>query len=461
MNILIIDDEPLIHLSIEKLVLDCSKDSKVFHAYNGLQMLDILKETHIQLAYVDIKMPGLTGLDAIRLARDISPSTHYYIMTGFNEFEYAKQAVKLKVEDYLMKPLDLKTISETVRAAEQSELREQMEKKAFLRSWLENTIGCRNVSLGKYNSYYGFIALFAFDKAGFPPKYLLDTLEPYSDNFVSSFIDNRIILFCFSDRPDILHDMSNTLVSRQYTEGVTVFISTITENSVELKENVQNIIHYSCLRVVRGIERLYHLKPLMDCSSELMEFSELCIKWRSSCLSENYTDFCSNSKLICSQLELSDELGRFAKNILKFLSYTLDSDEIIDCDPAQLRICLNEYAKKLIPTSESNKLAGTIIEFINEHYRENISVSQLADQFGFSANYISNILKQELGMPYSKYITELRLKYAKDLLLFSGTSVKDITVACGYFSQSHFTKIFLEHEGCTPAEYRKRNMSEQ
>ena len=60
------------------------------------------------MAYVDIKMPGPSGLEAIKLGKEISPDTRYYIMTGFNEFEYAKQAVKLKVEDYLMKPLDKK-----------------------------------------------------------------------------------------------------------------------------------------------------------------------------------------------------------------------------------------------------------------------------------------------------------------------------------------------------------------
>ena len=96
MNILVIDDEPLIHLSIEKLLLSCQDDFHpihVHHAYTGLQMLELLKEHQFQLAYVDIKMPGLTGLDAIRLGKEISPDTRYYIMTGFNEFEYAKQAI--------------------------------------------------------------------------------------------------------------------------------------------------------------------------------------------------------------------------------------------------------------------------------------------------------------------------------------------------------------------------------
>ncbi|MFR2252490.1 MAG: response regulator [Clostridium sp.] len=110
MKILVIDDEPLIHISIEKLIQACSKEDEVLHAYNGHEMLKMLEEHEIAMAYVDIKMPGPSGLEAIKLGKEISPDTRYYIMTGFNEFEYAKQAVKLKVEDYLMKPLDKKTI---------------------------------------------------------------------------------------------------------------------------------------------------------------------------------------------------------------------------------------------------------------------------------------------------------------------------------------------------------------
>ena len=106
MKILVIDDEPLIHISIEKLIQACSKEDEVLHAYNGHEMLKMLEEHEIAMAYVDIKMPGPSGLEAIKLGKEISPDTRYYIMTGFNEFEYAKQAVKLKVEDYLMKPLD-------------------------------------------------------------------------------------------------------------------------------------------------------------------------------------------------------------------------------------------------------------------------------------------------------------------------------------------------------------------
>ena len=86
MNILVVDDEPLIHISIEKLIQSGEKGVSVFHAYNGREMLERLAEHHFSLAYVDIKMPGISGLEALKKAREISPFTSYYIMTGFDEF---------------------------------------------------------------------------------------------------------------------------------------------------------------------------------------------------------------------------------------------------------------------------------------------------------------------------------------------------------------------------------------
>ena len=67
MKILVIDDEPLIHISIEKLIQACSKEDEVLHAYNGHEMLKMLEEHEIAMAYVDIKMPGPSGLEAIKL----------------------------------------------------------------------------------------------------------------------------------------------------------------------------------------------------------------------------------------------------------------------------------------------------------------------------------------------------------------------------------------------------------
>ena len=107
MNLLIVDDEPLIHVSIEYSLNEIQADHvTVYHAYTGSEMLKALEETPMDIALVDIRMPGMDGLEAIQQGKNISPQTFYYIMNGYSEFEYAREAVRLNVVEYLLKPLE-------------------------------------------------------------------------------------------------------------------------------------------------------------------------------------------------------------------------------------------------------------------------------------------------------------------------------------------------------------------
>ena len=86
-------------------------------------------------------------------------------MTGFDEFEYAKQAIKLKVNDYLMKPLDLKTIQETIQSARLQQQKNLEHKKNLFRNWLESTLNRRESSFGEYTGIYCCLLLVTMDKS--------------------------------------------------------------------------------------------------------------------------------------------------------------------------------------------------------------------------------------------------------------------------------------------------------
>lgn len=457
MNILVIDDEPLIHISIEKLIHIYSKEIQVYHAYNGNEMLAALSKRDYLLAFVDIKMPGLTGLEAVRMAKEIAPMTRYYIMSGFDEFEYAKQAIKLKVDDYLLKPLDLKTIQETIEAAIQLDHAAKRERKTIFRNWLESTLNHRDGSLEKYSDYYYSLLLVTIDNPDFPKEALLEKLRPYTDNYVSSFVRNQILLLCFSQDSNVLQNIRQKLSTQTYSDGITFFTSSILHNTSSLKQVLEQLLRYSCLRVLLGIEKFYFLKPLLNHDPELLSFGLICLSWQTAYQDKNYTDFVNQSDMICIHLKNQEILKKYLPNIFQFFAHTLNKATLPPIDSTELQTMLRTYAKRLFPSTGSEKIVHSIIQYIQAHYCENISASSLAERFNLSANYISNLIKQELGIRYNDYITQLRLNHAKMLLLSTNQSVKDITAACGYFSQSHFTKLFIEHMGCTPTEYRKKN----
>ena len=119
-NILIVDDEKIERSGIRMLLKRMGIELGVFEACNGKQALEYLtsdKNTgigHIDILLTDVKMPFMDGIELIKnvMHNDISLKT--IIFSGYNEFEYAKLAVKLGVKDYILKPVDPSEFSSTI-----------------------------------------------------------------------------------------------------------------------------------------------------------------------------------------------------------------------------------------------------------------------------------------------------------------------------------------------------------
>lgn len=400
-------------------------------------------------------MPGPSGLEAIKLAKEISPFTRYYIMTGFDEFEYAKQAIRLKVDDYLMKPLDIKTIRETLTAARLHVHLNLEHKKNTFRTWLESSLNRRDSYFGEYAGHYCSLLLVNIDGEDVPPEEIERPFKAYDSHLVSVFNGDSLVLLCFSEKSEYILEMYRELAAYACPRGLTCMVSSVTRDPAELKNALWDLSDRSCLRVLLGLGRFYHLAPLMDRSRAELDFCRSCLKWRDAFADRDYTAFTGQSEPLVNQLFKSAELQRHLDEILDFMALAVKSDQALPRDPAALKDYLSRTARDLLSGPTEDSKVQSIIRFIQEHYRENISAAELSERFGLSANYISNLLKASLGIRYNDYVTQLRLNHAKELLLSTRLSVKEITTACGYYSQSHFTKLFLEHMGCTPAEYRK------
>lgn len=458
MNILIVDDEPLIHISIERLIQDSSGEEQIFHAYNGREMLANMEEQEIHLVFVDIKMPGISGLEAIKKARERWPYVRYYIMTGFDEFEYAKQAVKLKVDDFLMKPLDGKTIREILTAVRlQCYLKEEHRKNMF-RNWLESTLNGRKGYLGECSGYYATMMVVNIDRPkteGDPDGFLADLFREYSSRMVSVFTEEGLVLLAFGEKAQSLLEIQRRMAAFGYPEGITCTGTSVTKDYEALKMELGELFEYSCLRAVLGTGRFYYLRPLKDAGEERLDLCRRCVGCQKEYQKKNYTAFLNESqqliRLLCTSQELKS--ARVSLRDFIFLSTGIRIRE--DADEEDLKYAFEQGAGRLVEAPKADERIEPIIQFIKEHYREDLSASDLSRRFGLSAGYISSLLKQTLGLRYSDYVTSLRLNRAKELLAGTGMPVKEIMADCGYYSQSYFTRLFLEREGCTPMEYRK------
>jgi two-component system response regulator YesN len=114
-KLLIVDDEPLVRRGIKSLVdFQALKIQRVEEASNGEEALEMFKNFLPDLVLADINMPKLDGLSFADHAKKIKPSVKIALITGYDYFDYALQAIKIGVDDYILKPVSKQDIQEVL-----------------------------------------------------------------------------------------------------------------------------------------------------------------------------------------------------------------------------------------------------------------------------------------------------------------------------------------------------------
>ena len=106
--------------------------------------------------------------------------------------------------------------------------------------------------------------------------------------------------------------------------------------------------------------------------------------------------------------------------------------------------------------TKPNRALPSILLYINEHYKENISLAQIGSALGYSPKYISLCLSKVENFNLFNLINSLRSDYAKTLLLSTDLKMIDIAYECGYTNEKSFYRAFKQVTGMTPGEYKKQ-----
>lgn len=93
------------------------------------------------------------------------------------------------------------------------------------------------------------------------------------------------------------------------------------------------------------------------------------------------------------------------------------------------------------------------VALMQGRFREDISLSQLANEVGFSPNYLGQLFKKKFGKTYNEHLKTIRLKYSKNLLKYSDSSIADISKYCGFKTTSYFIQCFKSEYHITPKQY--------
>lgn len=135
MNILIVDDEPMVRQSMARVIRQMDESYRVREAEDGEEAIRLLQCEEEDMIIADIRMPVVDGLQLTDYVRKKFPQTEVILLTGYAEFEYAVKALRYGVSDYLLKPIAKEVLIKMVRKVEQKKrLRESEERIQKLRA---------------------------------------------------------------------------------------------------------------------------------------------------------------------------------------------------------------------------------------------------------------------------------------------------------------------------------------
>ncbi len=162
---------------------------------------------------------------------------------------------------------------------------------------------------------------------------------------------------------------------------------------------------------------------------------------------------------------MNKALNRYGMNLETLLQETSVVDNLMSGLPSAetLKSRLGVMVSSSIDFLAENKKTGTrkqigdIVSFLQEHYREEISLSGIADRWFLNPAYLSRMFKNEIGIPFNEYVTKLRMDAAAKLLQDPQLKMSDISEMIGYANEKYFLKKFKEFYDCTPTEHRNRS----
>ena len=142
--------------------------------------------------------------------------------------------------------------------------------------------------------------------------------------------------------------------------------------------------------------------------------------------------------------------------ITDYILKPVDYEEFGICiDNLKISLYEQRMAEEHEPKEQGERVIIGITRYLQEHLEEEVSLSVLAEEFHLNPQYISQLFKNEIGVGFLAYLTNIRMEKAKKLLLSTSFPIAEIAQKTGYGDHRVFTKVFKKAEGITPSQYRR------
>lgn len=516
-KVLFVDDEPFIAQGLSS-ILDWNRYGIEIAgtANDGSSALDIIREKPVDLLVTDIMMPRMDGLELIRRVKESGSRTKFVVLSGYEEFNYVKTGIRLGIENYILKPINLEELESTIRHIRGDWDREEMEQVQFQEDWeilrsnvLQRWVGGEIESqefkqraqlLGlplDCEAYRLFAVRLVRDeaeaaeddcanKATSKYRELAEALERFKpkDAEVISFFDpdgDLVILYALRAQAD------DSAAERQLRTAAQDAANGL-EGSFWIADGgaggdfggVQ-----SSYQKAKSMFRRYLLSgagrtKLAVCGEpEAGAGGESAsIQWNE----ESYAELLIQGR--------NEEVGRFIEEVFTSASRgSLIPREA--CVNTALRLMLAakeqeespDYSEVFASLGRVNSLPGLVrqvvgivqrslekhenvreeytphvaflIEQVHRHYNEELSLKTLSQKAGLHPNYLGQLFQQEVGNSFSDYVNQYRIEKATQLLMHTDRKTTEIALSVGYLDTSYFYRQFKKYAGVSPTELRQ------
>lgn len=511
MRCIIADDEYLVRFSIQDMLNEISSETDVqteiiYQAVDGEDLVEAVSELKPDLVFVDIRMPKVNGLDAIKIGKTVSPDSQWVILTGYADFAYAKRAVSLAALDFLLKPASREDVERVVRLADARLFDLRSKKQLMLEhrmlGLLQDTFSEDSSisSTGKMPAWFSG-AVFVFDTslrlldenrlkqdfANSLREWMNQSQSLRSVSGITLLDDGNLVCAVYTNNQDKIHRDAESILqmadeifehSASLQHGQVSLLSkcVCTESETSLTaliDKLKVISERAFLRIAEGIggtiseERLNQLEKENSEELETLFMLEKVIKNRELEPVKAYQWLHHHQKTL-ENLYHKSELAAFFRsrsggNLSRGDEENDKNDENEKSDENAVSMWISwvyEEVNRSIYGKKSSKRRLAVdraLAVIAERYTEEIGLAQVADILGLTPNYLSTEFNQAMGVTFNQYITGLRMRKAEELLEDESLTVKEISSRIGYVSSRHFSKVFKKYFGYAPSEHRLLN----
>ena len=496
MKIMIVDDEPLILAGIENIINnELSGYMEIVKAFDGIDALDKLEYFKPDLIITDICMPEMSGLEFIEKVLELGICSRFIILTGYADFEYARQAIKYKALDYILKPIDkvklvelLNSISKNFDQEQEKLIKEEVSKirevmlydikyeESFLRrsrlSMIFPSLLFMAIIIQTEDNFNEFdttildtVLLLYFNKYQFfslQNKKQIVILCNFDEKicekelykkFSCLKIKNNIItsigISGISDRIDSIHTLYNEALRRMYFYKYSSQIMTYEES--DIKKALSQIDY-------RDIAKIFETNSKDD-------MDELLNSYLTKLLSIKRKDkFNLNNlhSIVISDISIYlQNLGITLDTIFGVNTYfydeTIIDDEQLKNQVQKIVFEISNYLTVKEAKYRYSESVSKMIDYINKNYMKDISLDDIAATVNLHPNYASSLFKKELGTSFIQYLNSYKIKKAKAFMKGNAEiSLDKVAEMVGYENSCRFIKVFKKYCNITPGEYRNK-----